>query len=92
MKGVVFIVAVVLSLVIFGLPVLACFMGLLAIGLGIGVDAALTLGMILTVALVVGIGSSQFSSMTDFAEHLEHAIGSPFGGLCDGREGILPSR
>jgi hypothetical protein len=53
MKGIVFIVAVVLSLLFFGVPVLACFMGILAIGLGIGVDAALILGMILTVALVV---------------------------------------
>ena len=53
MKGIVFIVAVVLSLLLFGVPVLACFMGILAIGLGIGVDAALILGIILTVALVV---------------------------------------
>ncbi len=55
MKGIVFILAVVLSLIVFGVPILGCIMGLLCIILGVGVDAALILGMILTVALVVGI-------------------------------------
>jgi len=55
MKGVIFVIAVLVSLAVFGLPVLGCIIGLLVIGLGVGVEVALTLGMFLTVAMVVGI-------------------------------------
>jgi hypothetical protein len=53
MKGIAFILAMVVCLIVFGVPILACFMSILAIGLGIGVDAALTVGMVLTVVFVV---------------------------------------
>ena len=76
MKGIVFIIALVVVLAIFGVPVLCCFMGILVVGLGVGVEAAMPLAMILTVAMVAGIGISHFLSMTDFAEHMEYEIGS----------------
>ena len=60
MKGIVFIIAVVIILASFGLPVLGCFMGILVVGLGVGVEAAMPLAMILTVALVAGIGIKSF--------------------------------
>jgi len=44
MKGIAFVVAVVVCLIIFGVPILGCIMGLLCIILGIGVDAAWRLG------------------------------------------------
>ena len=53
MKGIVFVIAVVVSLIVFGVPILACFMGLLAIGLGIGVEAALPVAMVMAVIFVV---------------------------------------
>jgi hypothetical protein len=56
MKGIVFVIGLVVCLIVFGVPLLGCFMGLLVIGLGVGVEVALTLGMFLTVALVAGIG------------------------------------
>jgi hypothetical protein len=56
MKGIVFIIGLVIIVAIFGLPLLGCFIGLLVIGLGVAVEAALPLAMILTVALVAGIG------------------------------------
>ena len=71
MKGIGFILAVVLGLLIFGVPILGCFMGLLVIILGVGVDVAMTLGMILTVVMFVGMRSRCFSWISDFAEHLE---------------------
>ena len=55
MKGIAFVVAVVVGLAIFGLPILGCLMTFLVVFVGVGVDAALTLGMFLTVAMVVGI-------------------------------------
>ena len=60
MKGLVFIVGLIIILAIFGLPLLGCFMGLLVIGLGVAVEAAMPLAMILTVALVAGIGIKSF--------------------------------
>ena len=60
MKGVVFIIALIVILAIFGVPVLGCFMGILVIGLGVGVEAAMPLAMILTVAMVAGIGIKSF--------------------------------
>ena len=72
MKGIVFIIALLIILAIFGLPVLCCFMGILVVGLGVGVEAAMPLAMILTVAWLPGSGSRHFFSRTDFAEHKEH--------------------
>ena len=60
MKGVVYIIRLVIILAIFGLPLLRCFMGLLVVGLGVDADAALTLGIFLTVALVAGMGIKTF--------------------------------
>lgn len=60
MKGCGFILAVVIVLLIFGLPLLGCFMGLLVIGFGMAADASLPCGMFLTVALVVGMGIKVF--------------------------------
>jgi hypothetical protein len=60
MKGIVFIVGLVVCLAIFGLPILGCFMGLLVIFVGVGVDAALPVGMVLTVVMIVGIGIKSF--------------------------------
>ena len=60
MKSVVFIVAFLIILAIFGVPVLCCFMGILVVGLGVGVEAAMPLAMILTVAMVAGIGIKSF--------------------------------
>ena len=60
MKGIFFILAVVFCLIVFGVPILECFMTLLVVFLGVGVDAALTLGMFLTVAMVAGIGIKVF--------------------------------
>ena len=55
MRGIVFVVAVVLGLIIFGLPILANFMALLVIFLGVGVEAALSVGIVLTVGMVIWI-------------------------------------
>ncbi len=55
MKGLLFVLTAVVVLAIFGLPVLGCFMVLLAIGLGVAVETSMTVGMFLTVAMVVGI-------------------------------------
>ena len=55
MKGLLFVLTAVVLLAIFGLPILGCFMILLAIGLGVAVETSMTVGMFLTVALVVGI-------------------------------------
>jgi hypothetical protein len=52
MKGIAFVLALVVCLIIFGVPILGCIMGLLCIILGIGVDAALAVGMFLTVVFV----------------------------------------
>jgi len=60
MRGLVFVLGTVLALLIFGLPILACFMGLLVIGLGIAVEASFFCGAFLTVALVIGIGIKVF--------------------------------
>jgi hypothetical protein len=60
MKGLVFIVGLIIILAIFGLPLLGCFMGLLVIFVGVAVEAALPLAMFLTVALVAGIGIKVF--------------------------------
>ena len=53
MKGIAFILAVVLCLIIFGLPILVCFMELLCIGLGVGVGVALPVAMVMSVVFVV---------------------------------------
>lgn len=60
MKGIVFIVAAVVGLIVFGIPMLGCLMMLFMIVLGVGVDTAMTLGMILTVAIIVGTGIKTF--------------------------------
>jgi hypothetical protein len=49
------IVTVLLGLAFFGLPILRCFMGILVMVLGVGVEAAMTIGLFLTVLLIVGI-------------------------------------
>ena len=60
MKGIFFIIGLVICLVVFGLPILWCLMCILCVTLGVAVDAALTLGIFLTVALVAGIGIKVF--------------------------------
>ena len=60
MKGIVFIIGLVVSLAIFGFPILVCIACLLAIGLGVVADVAVPLAMFLTVALVAGIGIKVF--------------------------------
>lgn len=60
MKGIGFILAVVLGLLIFGVPILACFMGLVVIILGVGVEAAMTVAMVLTVVMIVGMAIKAF--------------------------------
>jgi hypothetical protein len=56
MKGIGFVVAVIVVLAVFGLPITGCIAGLLAIGLGVVADVAVPLAMFLAVVLVVGIG------------------------------------
>ena len=53
MKGVAFILAVVLGLIFVGIPILGCFLGILGVVLGISVEVAVPLAMVLTVAFVV---------------------------------------
>ena len=53
MKFICFIIATALALLFFGLQLTAGFMGLLCIGLGVGVDAAMTIGIVMTITLVV---------------------------------------
>jgi apolipoprotein N-acyltransferase len=60
MRWVGFILMVALGLTLFGLHILWCFMGLLVVGLGVDVEAAMTIGLVLTVALVAGIGFKSF--------------------------------
>ena len=60
MKGIVFVIGLIIIVAIFGLPLMACFMALLVIFVGVAVEAALPLAMILTVALVAGIGIKVF--------------------------------
>jgi hypothetical protein len=60
MKGIVFVVAVLLGIAIFGLPILGSLMAILVIILGIGVEAAMAVGMVLTVALIVGMAIKVF--------------------------------
>ena len=60
MKGIVFILGVVFCLILFGVKILCCFMLLLKIVFDIEVDTAMTLGMFLTVAMVVSIGIKSF--------------------------------
>jgi hypothetical protein len=56
MRWLVFILGLVLSLILFGVQILVCFMVILGIVFDIDVDTAMTLGVFLTVAMVVGIG------------------------------------
>jgi hypothetical protein len=56
MKPVWFVLVAVVGLVVFGPGVLACCMLLLVIGLGVAVETAGVLGMILTVAIIIGMG------------------------------------
>ena len=60
MKGIVFIIGLVIIVAIFGLPLMACFMALLVAFLGVTCEVALPLAMFLTVALVAGIGIKVF--------------------------------
>jgi hypothetical protein len=60
MKGIVFILGVVVGLVVFGVPLLECFLGILCITLGVAFEIALPLAMFFTVAMVVGIGIKSF--------------------------------
>ena len=60
MKGIGFILAVVLGIAIFGVPILGCFLGLLAIVLGVAVDVAMPLAMVLTVVMIVGMAIKAF--------------------------------
>jgi hypothetical protein len=60
MKGLGFFLAVLICLGVFGLPILGCFLLLLAVGLGVAVEAAFPLAAGLTVALIVGIGVKKF--------------------------------
>ena len=60
MKGILFILATVVCLAVFGLPILGCFLGILGVVLGISVEVTVPLAMFLTVAMVVGIGIKSF--------------------------------
>ena len=60
MRGLGFIVAVLLGIAICGLPILGSFMLLLVIFLGIEAEAAMTIGMVLTVALIGGMAFKAF--------------------------------
>jgi hypothetical protein len=60
MRGVGFILAMVVCLAIFGLPIFGCFLGILGLVLGISVEVVVPMAMILTVAMVVGIGIKSF--------------------------------
>jgi hypothetical protein len=60
MKGVLFIIGVVICLAIFGLPILGCFLLLLGVVLDVAVEVAFPLAIVLTVALIVGIGVKKF--------------------------------
>ena len=53
MKGIAFILAVALSLIIFGLPILGCFLCILGVVLGISVEVVVPLAMVLTVVFVI---------------------------------------
>ena len=53
MKGIAFFVAVVLCLIIFGLPILGCFLCILGVVLGISVEVVVPLAMVLTVVFVI---------------------------------------
>jgi hypothetical protein len=59
MRGLVFVVGVILCIVFFGIPVLGCFAFLLAL-LGVAAEAAVPLGMVLAVVYIVGIGIKVF--------------------------------
>jgi len=60
MKGIAFILAMVVCFAVFGLPILGCFLGILGVVLGISVEVTVPLAMFLTVAMVVGIGIKSF--------------------------------
>jgi hypothetical protein len=60
MKGVLFIIGVVLCLLIFGPPIFGCFLLLLAVGLDVAVETAFPCAAFLTVAWIVGIGIKKF--------------------------------
>ena len=60
MKGIVFIVGLIITLAIFGLPLLGCFMALLVVFLGVTCEVALPLGMFLAVVMIAGIGIKVF--------------------------------
>jgi len=60
MKGILFILATVVCLAVFGLPILGCFLGILGVVLGISVEVTVPLAMFLTVAMVVGSASKSF--------------------------------
>lgn len=60
MKGIGFILATVVCLAVLGLPILGCFLGILGLVLGISVEVTVPLAMILTVAMVAGIGIKVF--------------------------------
>ena len=60
MKGIAFILAMVVCFAIFGLPILGCFLGILGVVLGISVEVVVPLAMVLTVAMIVGIGIKSF--------------------------------
>jgi hypothetical protein len=60
MKGIVFIIGLVIIVAIFGLPLMACFMALLGVFLGVTCEVALPLGMFLAVVMIAGIGIKSF--------------------------------
>ena len=79
MKGIGFILGLVLMLAIFGLPIMGCIAMLLAIGLGVAAEVAVPLAMFSAVAMIVGIGiKAFFIDESDFAEHMVPALFSPF--------------
>jgi hypothetical protein len=56
MKGLGFVIGVVICLLFFGPPILGCFLLLLAVGLGVAVETAFPVAVFLTVAMIVVIG------------------------------------
>lgn len=57
-----FVAAVLAALAIFGMKILGCFMAILVVFLGVGVETAMTVGMVLTVAMVAWIAAKSFFS------------------------------
>jgi hypothetical protein len=60
MKGVAFVLTVVICFAILGLPVLRFFLGILGVVLGIDADVVVPLSMFLTVVFVVGFAIKSF--------------------------------